>query len=68
VHDRRLVVPGNSGVTGDLAGGLAEVLAWLCARLYGRGPVRNRALKAVGCAKQGVGPRAVKVQRCGGGG
>jgi predicted site-specific integrase-resolvase len=29
------------------------------ARLYGRRPARNRALKAVGCAQRDIGPQAV---------
>ena len=35
------------------------VAAALCARLHGRRSARNRALKAVGCARRDVGPRAV---------
>lgn len=66
-HDRRLVVVGNSEVTGDLAAGMAEVLTWLCARLCGRRSARNRVLKAAGCAQQDIGPRAVRLQMCGGG-
>jgi putative resolvase len=38
---------------------MIEVLTWFCARRYGRGPARNRALQAVGCAQQDIGPRAV---------
>jgi len=63
-HDRGLVVLDDSEVTGDLAG----VLTWLCARLCGRRPARNRAVKAAGCAQQDIGPRAVKLQMPGGGG
>jgi putative resolvase len=69
-HRRRLVVLDNSEVTGDLVGDMIEVLTSLCARLYGRGPARNRALKAVGCAQRDVGPRAVLTAgstRCGSG-
>src|ERR1039457_7056316 len=32
-HNRGLVVPGNSEVTGDLVGGMVEVLTFFCARL-----------------------------------
>lgn len=54
-HGRRLVVVGNGVVAGDLVGDVVEVLAWLCAGVYCRGPAGNRALKAVGCARQGIG-------------
>jgi putative resolvase len=67
-HHRRLMVLGNSEVTGDLVGGMAEVLTWLCAWFYGRRPARNRALTAAGCAQQDIGLRAVKLQMSGGGG
>jgi putative resolvase len=65
-HNRRLVVPGDSEVTGDLVRDMAEVLTSLCARLCGRRPARNRALRALGCARQDIGPGAVKLQLCGG--
>jgi putative resolvase len=64
-HNRRLVVPGGSDVTGDLARDMAGVLTWFCARCCGRRPARNRAGKALGCARQDIGPRAVKLQTCG---
>jgi putative resolvase len=64
-HNRRLVVPGGSEVTGDLARDMVEVLTWFCARCCGRRPARNRAGKALGCARQDIGPRAVKLQTCG---
>jgi hypothetical protein len=35
------------------------VLTSFCARLYGRRPAGNRALKAVGCAQRDIGPQAV---------
>jgi putative resolvase len=35
-------------------------------RLSGRRSARNRALKALGCAQQDIGPRAVKLQMAGG--
>jgi putative resolvase len=62
-HHRRLVVPGGSDVTGDLV----EVLTWFCARCCGRRPARNRAGKALGCARQDIGPRAVKLRARGAG-
>jgi len=67
-HSRRLAVPGDSDGTGDLAGDRAEVLTWFCARLCGRRPARNRALTALGCAQQDIGPRAVTLQSSGGAG
>ena len=36
-----------------------EVLTSFCARLYGRRSVRNRVLKAVGCARRDIGPAVV---------
>jgi len=67
-HDRRLVVLDDSEVTGDVLGDMVEVLTWFCARLYGRRSARNRALKALGCAQQDIGPGAVKLQMAGGAG
>ena len=66
-HNRRLVVLDDSEVTGDLVGDMVEVLTWFCARLYGRRQARNRALKALGCARQDIGPGAVKLQTSGAG-
>jgi putative resolvase len=65
---RRLVVPGGSEVTGGLARDMAGVLTWFCARCCGRRPARDRAGKALGCAQQDIGPRAVKLQTSGGAG
>jgi putative resolvase len=58
---RRIVVAGE-GEAGedDLVGDMTEVLTFFCARLYGRRGARNRALKALGCAKNDVGPMAVR--------
>ncbi len=67
-HNRRLVVLDDSEVTGDLVGDMVEVLTWFCARLYGRRSARNRALKALGCAQQDIGPQVVKLQSSGGAG
>ena len=58
-HGRRLVVLEDGEVTDDLARDMIEVLTSFCARLYGRRPARNRALKAVGCAQRDIGPQAV---------
>jgi putative resolvase len=49
----------ESGVTGGLVRDMTGVLRLFCARLYGRRPAQNRALKAVGCAQRDIGPRAV---------
>ncbi len=65
-HNRRLVVLDTSEVTDDLVRDMVEVLTWFCGRLYGRRSARNRALKALGCAQQDIGPRAVKLQISGG--
>jgi putative resolvase len=56
---RRMVVIDDSEVTDDLVRDMVEVLTSFCARLYGRRSARNRALKAVGCAQQDIGPRAM---------
>ncbi len=66
-HGRRLVVRGDCEVTGGLVRDVVEVLTLFCARLYGRRSARNRALKAPGCARQDIGPQAVKLQASGGG-
>jgi putative resolvase len=63
-HGRRLVVVDDGEVTDDLVRDMIEVLTSFCARLYGRS-ARNRALKAVGCARQDIGPRAA-AGSCGG--
>ena len=61
--------PGQAGlpVVRDMTG----VLRSLCAGRYGRRPARNRVLTAVGCARRGIGPRAVLTAgsiSCGGAG
>ncbi len=58
-HGRRLVVLDGAEVTDDLVRDMVEVLTSLGARLYGRRSARNRAIKAVGCARRDVGPAAV---------
>jgi putative resolvase len=55
---RRLVVVDPGEASEDLVGDMIEVLTSFCARLYGRRGARNRALRAVTCAKQPPG-RAV---------
>jgi putative resolvase len=54
-HGRRLVVVDDREVTGDLVRDMVEVLTSFCARLYGRRSARNRALKALRCARSNVG-------------
>jgi putative resolvase len=55
---RRLVVVDPGEASEDLVGDMVEVLTGFCARLYGRGGARNRALRAVTCARKPPG-RAV---------
>ena len=62
-HNRRLVVLDDFEVTADLVRDMVEVLTLLCARLCGRRPARDRVLTALGCARQGIGPGAVKLRR-----
>ena len=57
---RRIVVAGQDGTGGDLAGDMTGVLTFFCARLYGRRGARNRARKALGWAKNNVGPMAMR--------
>ena len=59
-HGLHLVVVDDGEVTDDLVRDMIEVLTSFCARLYGRRPARNRALKAVGCAERDIGPQAVR--------
>jgi putative resolvase len=54
-HGRRLVVVDDGEVTEDLVPDMVEVLTSFCARLYGRRSARNRALKALRCARSNVG-------------
>lgn len=56
---RRLVVLEEREVDEDLVRDTVDVMATLCARLYGKETARNRALKAVGCAQRNIGPQAV---------
>jgi putative resolvase len=52
---RRLVVVDDGEVTDDLVRDMVEVLTSFCAGLYGRRSARNRALKALRCARSNVG-------------
>ena len=52
---RRLVVVDAGEATDDLVRDMIDVLTSFCARLYGRRGARNRALRAVTCAKQSPG-------------
>jgi putative resolvase len=49
---RRLLVVEPGETSDDLMGDMIEVLTGFCARLYGRRDARNRALRAVTCAKR----------------
>jgi len=49
---RRLVVADPGETTDGLVGDMVDVLTSFCARLHGRRGARNRALRAVTCAKQ----------------
>lgn len=60
---RRVVVVDPGEVEDDLVQDMTEVLTSFCARLYGRRGARNRAVKALGCAKNDVGPAAFKGER-----
>ena len=54
-HGRKLVVLDDGEVPDDLVRDMVEVLTSFCARLYGRRSARNRALRALECAKGGDG-------------
>ena len=49
---RRLVMVDPGETSDDLVGDMIEVLTSFCARLYGRRGARNRALRAVTCARK----------------
>jgi len=49
---RRLVVVDPGETSDDLVRDMIEALTSLCARLYGRRGARNRALRAVTCARR----------------
>jgi putative resolvase len=52
---RRLVMVDPGETSDDLVGDMIEVLTSFCARLYGRRGARNRALRAVTCARKPAG-------------
>ena len=52
---RSVVVDAGEG-DDDLIRDMTEVLTSFCARLYGRRGARNRAVRALGCAKRAAGP------------
>lgn len=56
---RRVAVVDSGEVEDDLVRDMTEVLTSFCARLYGRRGARNRAEKALRCAKNDVGPMAL---------
>ncbi len=58
-HGRRLVVIDPGEVDDDLVRDMTEVLTSFCARLYGKRSARNRAEKALRCARNNVGPMAL---------
>ena len=58
-HGRRVVVVDDGEVDDDVVGDMTEVLTSFCARRYGRRGARNRAVLALGCAKNDVGPAGV---------
>lgn len=64
---RRVVVSDPGEMDDDLVRDMTEVLTSFCARLYGRRGARDRAIKALGCAKNDVGPAAVTPLREAGG-
>jgi len=49
---RQLIVVDPGETTDDLVGDMIDVLTGFCARLYGRRGARNRATRAVTCAKR----------------
>lgn len=60
---RRVIAIDPGEVDDDLVRDMTEVLTSFCARLYGRRGARNRAIKALGCAKNDIGPAALSQPR-----
>jgi putative resolvase len=56
---RAILVAEETERTDDLLRDATDALAWFCARLYGRRGARNRAEKALRCAKRNVGPSSL---------
>jgi putative resolvase len=54
-HGRRILVADRGETSDDLVRDMVEVLTSFCARLDGRRGARNRALRAVTCAKRAPG-------------
>jgi putative resolvase len=59
-HGRRVLVVDDGELDDDLVRDMTEVLTSFCARLYGRRGARNRADKALRCARADVGPMALR--------
>ena len=57
---RQIVVVDEGEADDDLVRDMTGVLTSFCGRLYGRRGARNRALKALGCARNDVGPMALR--------
>src|SRR2546422_5557620 len=57
---RRVLVVETGEMDDDLVADMTEVLTSFCARLYGRWGARNRADKALRCAKSDVWPMALR--------
>lgn len=56
-HGRRLVVPDDDELDDDLVRDTVEVRTSFCARPHGKRSARNRAERALRCARHDVGPR-----------
>jgi putative resolvase len=56
---RRIVVVDEGEDDDDLVRDMTEALTGFCARLYGKGGARNRAIKALRCAANDVGPKGL---------
>ncbi len=62
-HGRRVLVMDDGDRDDDVVRDMTEVLTSFCARLYGRRGARNRANKALRCARADVGPMALRQDR-----
>ena len=51
---RRIVVADSAERTDDLPRDMIEVLTWMCARLYGHGGARSRAMRAVTATRRAL--------------
>lgn len=61
-HGRKVLVVDDTELDDDLERDMTEALTSFCARLYGRRGARNRADKALRCARADVGPMALLEQ------